>query len=133
MKVDVWDTYVTKNDGNVMHFDIIVPENIKDRGMVYQFGKAYLASKNESGSHLDTDECQFCHIEEPTVEMLESIENKGYFILEMEEIPVVLPENPTRRQLILHLRAFHKAYRFASFVGKSMEDVQFLLKNSLRK
>jgi hypothetical protein len=130
MKVDVWDTYVTKKDGNVMHFDIIVPDSVKDRGVVYQFGKAYLASKNEGDSLLDTDECQFCHIEEPTLEMIKSIETKGYFILEMEEIPVVLPENPTRRQLILHVRAFHKAYRFASFVGKSMEDIQLLRKNT---
>jgi hypothetical protein len=130
MKVDVWDTYVTKKDGNVMHFDIIVPDSVKDRGVVYQFGKAYLASKNEGDSLLDTDECQFCHIEEPTLEMIKSIETKGYFILEMEEIPVILPENPTRRQLILHVRAFHKAYRFASFVGKSMEDIQLLRKNT---
>jgi len=28
MKVAVWDTYVTKKDGSVMHFDIIVPEEI---------------------------------------------------------------------------------------------------------
>ena len=25
MNVAVWDTYVTKKDGNVMHFDIIAP------------------------------------------------------------------------------------------------------------
>ena len=129
MEVAIWDTYVTKKDGNVLHFDIIVPENIKDKAVVYQFGKAYLASQNEGDSLLDTDECQFCHIEEPTAEMIQSIETKGYFILEMEEIPVVLPQTPTRRQLILHLRAFHKAYRFASFVGKSMEDIQLLRKN----
>ena len=130
MKVDVWDTYVTKKDGNVMHFDIIVPENIKDKAVIYQFGKDYLASKNEGESHLDTDECQFCHFEEPTSEMRESIEKKGYFILEMEEIAAVLPEIATRRELILHLRAFHKAYRFADFKGKSTEDIQFFLKNT---
>jgi hypothetical protein len=26
MKVSVFDTYVTKKDGDLMHFDIIVPE-----------------------------------------------------------------------------------------------------------
>lgn len=30
MKVAVWYTYVTKKDGTVMHFDIIVPENVTD-------------------------------------------------------------------------------------------------------
>ncbi len=127
MKVDVWDTYVTKKDGNVMHFDIIVPENIKDKAVVYQFGKEYLAFKNEGESHLDTDECQFCHIEEPTAEMIESIENMGYFILEMEGISTTLPPIPTRRELILHLRAFYKKHRFADFKGKSVEDLQLLL------
>jgi len=30
MKVAVWDTYVTRKEGNIMHFDVIVPEEIKD-------------------------------------------------------------------------------------------------------
>jgi hypothetical protein len=30
MKVAVWDTYVTKKDGSIMHFDIIADEEIKD-------------------------------------------------------------------------------------------------------
>ena len=30
MHVAVWDTYVTKKDGTVMHFDIIAPVDIKD-------------------------------------------------------------------------------------------------------
>ena len=127
MKVAVWDTYVTKKDGNVMHFDIIASDDIRDSEIIYHYGKDYLISKNESGSLLDTDECQFCHIEEPTAEMIESITQKGYYILEMEEIPAVLRENPTRRDMIFHLRAFHNAYRFADFKGKTLEEVQNLL------
>lgn len=34
MKVAVWDTYVTKKDGTIMHFDIMVPEQIRDRKSV---------------------------------------------------------------------------------------------------
>ena len=30
MKIAVWDTYVTKNDGQIMHFDILAPDDIKD-------------------------------------------------------------------------------------------------------
>ena len=30
MKVGVWDTFVTKNDGSTMHFDIIVPEGVAE-------------------------------------------------------------------------------------------------------
>lgn len=127
MEVAVWDTYVTKKDGNALHFDIIVPNSLKDKAIIYQFGKDYLVSKNEDDSSLDTDECQFCHIEEPTAEMVDSIKNKGYFILEMDEIPATLPAVPSRRELILHLRAFYKTHRFADFKGKRVEDLQLLL------
>ena len=126
MTVAVWDTYVLKKDGNTMHFDIIVPNTIKDADIIYHYGKAYLASKNENDSILDTDECQFCHIEEPSSDMIEHIKKQGFYILEMEEVPAVLPAKPTRRDMILHLRAFHKQYRFADFKGKSLEDVQKL-------
>ena len=42
MKVAVWDTYVTKRDGTVMHFDIITPNHIKDEKTIHTFGKKYL-------------------------------------------------------------------------------------------
>ena len=43
MRVSVWDTYVTKKDGTVMHFDIIVPEHIKDETLVYSYGRRYIS------------------------------------------------------------------------------------------
>jgi Domain of unknown function (DUF2024) len=129
MRVAVWDTYVQKKDGNTMHFDIIVPDTIKGAEIIYHYGKAYLESKNESDSNLDTDECQFCHIEEPSPDMIEHINKQGFYILEMEEIPAHLPANPSRREMILYLRAFHKQYRFADFKGKTLEDVQNLILN----
>ena len=127
MEVAVWDTYVTKKDGNALHFDIIVPNSLKDKAIIYQFGKDYLVSKNEGNSPLDTDECQFCHIEEPTAEMVGSIKTQGYFILEMDDISALLPPVPSRRELILHLRAFYKTHRFANFQGKRVEDLKLLL------
>ncbi|MEQ2008810.1 MAG: DUF2024 family protein, partial [Limisphaerales bacterium] len=30
VKIAVWDTYVTKNNGTIMHFDILVPSELKD-------------------------------------------------------------------------------------------------------
>ena len=47
MQVAVWDTYVTKKDGVVMHFDIIAPNHIKDEKTIHTFGKEYLLSKNQ--------------------------------------------------------------------------------------
>lgn len=129
MQAAVWDTYVKKKNGNVMHFDIIVPDSMKDAGTIYQYGKNYLELKNESESRLQMEECQFCHIEETTPEMQQAIKEKGYYILEMDEIPAVLPENPSRRALILHLRAHSDKYRFADFKGSTIEELQELVKD----
>jgi hypothetical protein len=84
MKVAVWDTYVTKKDGNVMHFDIIAPEEIKDTTLIYSYGRDYLKTKGQDGQPLTSKECSFCHIE--TVRLLweAEIKQKGYFIIEME-------------------------------------------------
>lgn len=84
MKVAVWDTYVTRKDGKVMHFDIIVPEGIKDTTIIFGYGKEYLISKGQEGQSLDSQECRFCHFETSRSFWDESIEKKGYFIIEME-------------------------------------------------
>jgi hypothetical protein len=84
MQVAVWDTYVIKKDGTVMHFDILVPDKLKDEEIIYNYGKNYLTTKNQQGQSLASKECHFCHIEEATEEMLSSISEKGYYIIEMQ-------------------------------------------------
>ncbi|SDA94131.1 protein of unknown function [Algoriphagus alkaliphilus] len=84
MKVAVWDTYVTKKDGSMMHFDIIAPEEIKDAETIYSYGRTYLTTKNQDGQLLTSKECGFCHIETVKPQWKESIEKQGYFIYEME-------------------------------------------------
>lgn len=84
MKVAVWDTYVTKKDGSVMHFDIIAPTDIRDEKTIYGFGKDFLSLKNQEGQPLASKECRFCHIEKASEEMENSIAEKGYSIIEME-------------------------------------------------
>jgi hypothetical protein len=84
MQVSVWDTYVKKKDGSIMHFDILVPASLKDETIVYTFGKNYLQSKNQEGQPLTAKECSFCHLEKATAEMEAAINKNGYFIVEME-------------------------------------------------
>jgi len=84
MKVAVWDTYVKRKDGNIMHFDILVPDNITNEQTIFNFGKDYLKTKTFQTIQLSANECRMCHIEQATEEMVSSIENKGYFIIEME-------------------------------------------------
>lgn len=84
MKVAVWDTYVTKKDGTVMHFDIIAPQEMKDTTVIYNYGKAYLETKGQSGQPLTSKECRFCHIESVKPQWEASIKANGYYIYEME-------------------------------------------------
>jgi len=84
MQVAVWDTYVTKKDGSIMHFDIIAPEDIKDPEIIYSYGGNYLKTKGQFGQHLTSKECRYCHIETVRPQWEEAIKQKGYFIIEME-------------------------------------------------
>lgn len=84
MKVAVWDTYVTKKDGTIMHFDIIVPEDIKNKETVFEFGKTYLTSKGQDGQALTINECTFCHTESVKPVWEADLSKNGYFILEIK-------------------------------------------------
>ena len=51
LKVSVYDTYVPKKQGGVMHFDILVDSNEKDLDKIYGFGREYLKSNTIDISH----------------------------------------------------------------------------------
>lgn len=84
MKVSVWDTYVQRQDGHRMHFDILVPSDLKDEQRIFGFGNAYLKTKSVENHTLSTKECRFCHIEQASEEMAAAIAKNGYAIIEME-------------------------------------------------
>lgn len=83
MKAAVFDTYVTKSNGSVMHFDIVVEDGTQFNDVQF-YGVEYLKEKGQENQQLSTNECKFCHIEEASSEMEEQIKNKGYYIIEME-------------------------------------------------
>ncbi|MBL7838784.1 MAG: DUF2024 family protein [Cyclobacteriaceae bacterium] len=84
MKVAVWDTYVTKADGVIMNFDIIVPESETDPEIIYGYGQDYLKSKAIQNYPITSNHCTFCHIETATEVMLANIKQKGYSIIELK-------------------------------------------------
>ncbi len=84
MEVAVWDTYVTKKDGSVMHFDIIAPSSVKDTAVIYEYGRAYLKTKGQEGQPLTSKECRFCHVRSLQPQWEADIKKQGYSILEME-------------------------------------------------
>lgn len=83
-KVNVWDTYVTKKDGDIMHFDILAPITIVDTATIYAFGREYLMTKNQEGQPLTSQQCRLCHVENLRPAWEKDIRQKGYYIIEME-------------------------------------------------
>ena len=84
MQISVWDTYVQRGDGKVMHFDILVPSTVTDPEKVYGFGKSYLNSKPFETGKLSAKECRFCHIQAAPHEVVKKVAEFGYYIIEME-------------------------------------------------
>ena len=84
MKVAVWDTYVEKKDGDMMHFDILAPSEITNETMIHEMGKNYLNTKGQGGQSLTAKECRLCHMEIAPAEVQQAIEQNGYYIIEME-------------------------------------------------
>ena len=73
-----------RKDGATMHFDILVPEVVKDELLILEYGQDYLRSKPFGTLGLRAEGCSFCHIEKVTDALSEAIANKGYAIIEME-------------------------------------------------
>lgn len=84
MKVSVWDTYVKREDGKIMHFDILVPSTTTDEAIIYDYGRQYLAKKTFKTTNITANECRFCHIEEAPKSVIDHIQKTGYDIIEME-------------------------------------------------
>jgi hypothetical protein len=51
--------------------------------VIYKYGREYLKTKGQEGQPLTSEECRFCHVEEASSEIKDSIEAKGYYIAEM--------------------------------------------------
>ncbi len=84
MKVSVWDTYVEREDGLTMHFDILVPDLGIKAEQVFAFGETYLKEKPFTTRAISTKECSFCHIEQASPIAMSEIQKKGYSIIEMQ-------------------------------------------------
>ncbi|MDC7997865.1 DUF2024 family protein [Gilvibacter sediminis] len=84
MRAAVWDTYVQRPSGRVMHFDIVVNERITDKQAVIKYGQEYLKSKSLNDLDIRVEYCSFCHIAQATPEMEKQIKSSGFYIIEME-------------------------------------------------
>ena len=86
MECAVYDTYVTKKDGRIMHFDVIVEANTPHEKVI-EYGKEFLQKVEQGGQKMTQEECQFCHIQEAPPMVEKSIADGGYDIQKMEGCP----------------------------------------------
>ncbi|HNP20284.1 MAG TPA: DUF2024 family protein [Fulvivirga sp.] len=84
MEVAVWDTYVARADGKIMHFDILVDSAMEDTKKVFEFGKTYLSTKSFDTGEINSKSCSFCHIEHANPELESAILESGFSIIEMQ-------------------------------------------------
>ncbi len=86
MECAVYDTYITKKDGRIMHFDVIVEANTPHEKAI-EYGKEFLQKVEQGGQKMTQEECQFCHIQEAPPMVEKSITDGGYYIQKMEGCP----------------------------------------------
>jgi hypothetical protein len=86
MQCAVYDTYVRKKDGNIMHFDVVVEAKTPHEKAV-EYGKNYLKTVGEGEQKMTQEECQFCHIQQAPSTIETDIQNNGYYIQKMEGCP----------------------------------------------
>lgn len=86
MECAVYDTYVTKKDGRIMHFDVIVEASTPHEKAI-EYGKEFLQRVDQGGQKMTQEECQFCHIQEAPPMVEKSIREGGYYIQKMEGCP----------------------------------------------
>jgi hypothetical protein len=86
MKVDVYDTYATGNDGRTIHFDVLVPTGTA-ADAAFQFACEWLSKSGPPEAKLKQSRCNFCHTENATPQMVSDIQLDGYHIIRMEGCP----------------------------------------------
>lgn len=84
MKISVYDTYVQRPDGLRMHFDILVPSDLKDSETILGFGRTYLVGKGLPSEILKAEKCNYCHMESAGSALQQEIAATGFAIIEME-------------------------------------------------
>lgn len=83
MECAVYDTYVTKKDGKIMHFDVVVEASTSHEKAI-QYGKKYLEQVGQGDQAMTQEECQFCHVQEAPPIVDKEIRERGYYIQKME-------------------------------------------------
>lgn len=85
MKLDVYNTFAMRSDGELMHFDVVLPvgSDLDARTTAMQ----WLAGIGVTTGEVKLRSCELCHVEEATPEYARQVKNQGYAILQLEGCP----------------------------------------------
>ena len=86
MKIDVYDSYARNLAQQVMHFDVFV-ESGTSAEEALAYGQKWLESIGENSQTLSQSRCNFCHTEIANPLVQSTVEQQGYYILQMEGCP----------------------------------------------
>lgn len=86
MECAVYDTYVERKEGGVMHFDVIVEKNTSHEKAI-EYGANFLTSVGQEGQPITANECKFCHIQQAPQNVEKDIKEQGFYIQKMEGCP----------------------------------------------
>ncbi len=86
MKVDIYDTHVILENGNKMHFDVLVQSD-EQAEKAKAFAHDWLMSIKINPAVIIQESCQYCHTASISADYKETIRNNGYAIIQMEGCP----------------------------------------------
>ena len=83
MKVAIWDIHAIKKDGSVIHFEIIIPGDVKNINLVYSYYREFFKPKK---LRIKLSSIEYCihHREVANKEIISLIKEKGYYLIEKE-------------------------------------------------
>ncbi len=86
MKIDVYDSYARADNGGMIHFDVFVEQGTA-KEKAFEYGRFWLTKVGENPDGLDQSRCNYCHSEQANPDIENSIQEKGFYILQMEGCP----------------------------------------------
>jgi hypothetical protein len=86
IKAYVFDTYAKTHSGRIMHFDVVIAENVPEKAL--KSAKDWLASLGEHDAELAPENCTYCHCSDDIpLPMQQAIAENGYAIFKLEGCP----------------------------------------------
>ncbi len=84
-QLHVFDTYVKSPSGELMHFDVILPE--QDQRRAIKAAGKWLDSVGEPEAQVNQENCFFCHSTTANPETIDEVKQRGFAIFKLEGCP----------------------------------------------